>query len=1729
MTGYSDEQQRVQSYDSMDSHSIETVSTCVSKYTSTARTRSSNNNFEYVLQLLDVTFKGFSADTVQERPVESMGAIVQRILQVDSLLDFIQVQDQPALICPKTLGQVSHRQLYGFLRNQFNLAKFNLCRGARVATCLTESPTLAVLLLGIITYCTCTPCNANLSPEELLEAFQTMNVQAVVLPLARLTDNTDRLPDLLRSHGIQLIGLAKSQQEDIFFSLHPDPCTSPSQEDDDHLALLNQPDDVVLVLQTSGTSGKKKSVPYRLRQLCVSTTCVAASIGISKDHINVNMMPLYHVGGIIRSLFVPLFTGSIMIQFENFDAGIFWDILSSRQGLFWYYAVPTMHQAIVLECRQRLVSRSICERVKTISNGGGSLAPNLAQDLQLCFPNAVVMPSYGMTECMPMTAPPRDYALECQGSSGLVVGPEMAIVADGQLVAGNGVTGHIMVRGPPCFEGYENVDPDTTFDSNGWFDTGDMGYFEDGYLYITGRSKEIINRGGEVISPFEIEQALLAHPKLDQVLVFTTPHETLQETIAAVLVVKDNEPRPDLRSLRTFLEHDLHPSKWPQLLVYMDDLPKSAVNKTLRINLSQRLNLPMVMEADGNIHLHQHLYEADCPPRGTPLSEPIACRPVSWSPHQVLHVLLTHPDIDDCATHVHPTTNQFTLFLVVAPPSKTANTTTTTLPIDSFSTILQMDDSAIVQHEESNDSSRASTMMNGWSRFDKDVKDAVLQRFQVFLQQHLHDYMLPKRMLLVDHLLKRNQDGSLADDDAAHLLQQNRLLDDASDDDPVELVLRDLFAQVLGLPRADYPLDGDFFDHGGNSLKSGSLFSMIRLRLDVDLPLTLLYEKHARSPTLLAPHCYERIDAKTHPLFIQGYAEYMKRKRVNSQMSYKTIDSFTMDGLPPTPNALDNKKKKTTRYQTPRAFRAFGTQKYKDRMAKRPPIGTYNPFSFITMLIQGLPLFFFNPLTVAVRWLIFAIMLGSLSQVMPTTTVPQLLRLLQVILALLLTNLICLLLAPVITLLSKWILIGKFRAGTYPLWSWYYLRWWLSHQMITMAGPGFMAWHSSTFTLYLRLLGANVGRGCSINPNADIGEFDLLTLGDGCYLDKVVLRPFHLAPGHMVLSPIVIGKGASVGFRTICVPDTTVPDDHVVGPLTTTYNKDLGNAGSCAHKDTPEGLVLLDAVSINRQTDKTHPLLMLLVVYPTLAITYLISMIPWMIVMYLLSKDLSLVKSAGQGSLFSKLVLYFATPLRVGYHLLAVLVRHNVVPLFQLVLAICLKRVLGPSRPGPRTNDSQWHALRYTLFWHLLHPEFMNEALKIFGSHYEFTSVVYRLLGAKVGKRIYWPGSALQTVDYELLEVGDDVVFGSRSAIFCVDAHDRLPVKIKDGSMVADNCVLLPGSQVGNGAVLGTGGLLRKGGLIPDGSAWFGSHNGNAVKFRDQVPLSEKKQDDEALDKPAFINPGTPFGRAFYQGQAKNYRVLGLWFVLPFNFLLCCFGSVYWGCAMTTAIQVSAAYVRDANATPVSRLAIPLHNFLVNLFHDGREWIEMMIVLSALMILWNAMTLIGLTIEVGAKWLIFGQRQPGSYNWDESSYCQRWQFLLGIQQMFRRRFVSLTGGSGWILIYFRALGCRIGKRVCLYPNGADPAMTEPDLVMLEDDVAVDMASLICHFNTLGNFMINPLKVGAGSVLQSGARLASGATMLEDCTLLSHTLILPGAMTDRGSVWQSYPGEQVKDH
>ena len=262
----------------------------------------------------------------------------------------------------------------------------------------------------------------------------------------------------------------------------------------------------------------------------------------------------------------------------------------------WYTAVPTMHQAILARAGR---NREVIEQVKLrfLRSSSSSLPAPVMEQLAATF-GAPVIEAYGMTEAThQMCSNPLPPGVQKPGSVGLPAGPEVRIAheADNVLLP-TGATGEVVISGPNVTPGYEgnpeaNAKAFFMAEEKRWFRTGDQGRFDDeGYLSLTGRLKEIINRGGEKISPLEVDAVLLGHPGIAQACCFAVPHDKLGEDIAAVVVLKEGA-NLDEKAIRAFAAERLAGFKVPRSVAILDEIPKGATGKIQRIGMAEKLGL----------------------------------------------------------------------------------------------------------------------------------------------------------------------------------------------------------------------------------------------------------------------------------------------------------------------------------------------------------------------------------------------------------------------------------------------------------------------------------------------------------------------------------------------------------------------------------------------------------------------------------------------------------------------------------------------------------------------------------------------------------------------------------------------------------------------------------------------------------------------------------------------------------------------------------------------------------------------------------------------------------------------------------------------------------------------------------------------------------------------------------------------------------------------------------
>jgi acyl-CoA synthetase (AMP-forming)/AMP-acid ligase II len=349
-------------------------------------------------------------------------------------------------------------------------------------------------------------------------------------------------------------------------------------------------DDVALVLHTSGTTSRPKIVPLTHANVCASASHIATSLALGPADRCLQVMPLFHIHGLIAAVLSSLHAGASVCCTPGFNALQFFAWLRDIRPT-WYTAVPTMHQAILARAdRNRDVIGAA--PLRFIRSSSASLPPQVMTALEAAF-GCPLVEAYGMTEAAhQMTCNPLPPRARFPGSVGVAAGPDVGIMDEQGALLPPGDVGEVVIRGPNVTPGYRNNPAaNASAFTNGWFRTGDQGVMDaKGYLRLTGRLKEIINRGGEKISPREVDEVLLDHPAVAQVVTFAVPHPMLGEDVAAAVVLKAGAEATE-RDLRKYAGERLADMKVPRKILFVEEIPKGATGKLQRIGLAAKLGL----------------------------------------------------------------------------------------------------------------------------------------------------------------------------------------------------------------------------------------------------------------------------------------------------------------------------------------------------------------------------------------------------------------------------------------------------------------------------------------------------------------------------------------------------------------------------------------------------------------------------------------------------------------------------------------------------------------------------------------------------------------------------------------------------------------------------------------------------------------------------------------------------------------------------------------------------------------------------------------------------------------------------------------------------------------------------------------------------------------------------------------------------------------------------------
>jgi acyl-CoA synthetase (AMP-forming)/AMP-acid ligase II len=346
------------------------------------------------------------------------------------LISFLPRSQCKAIVDPiDTSKSTTHADLAAFVED-FDMRKFGIAYGCRVALILPNGPHLAVCLICTVSRWCAAPINSTGPAHEIQSELESTKAQVVIILRGRT--NNDAVISAATALGLGVLELIPSPSKSGLFTLEMSILVPVSASAATHTVAETVPGfkayshpETVLLLHTSGTSGNKKCVPYSLDMILTGVGCIISSWNLGPLDICLNMMPLFHIGGIMRNVLSPILSGGAVITCNAFDAALFWNILASHR-FTWYYAAPTMHHAI-LKASEDVTKPLPIETVRYIANAAGGLLPVLAQSLKDTFPHAVILTSYGMTECMPISSPPQNYALDPIGTSGKAVGPDILI------------------------------------------------------------------------------------------------------------------------------------------------------------------------------------------------------------------------------------------------------------------------------------------------------------------------------------------------------------------------------------------------------------------------------------------------------------------------------------------------------------------------------------------------------------------------------------------------------------------------------------------------------------------------------------------------------------------------------------------------------------------------------------------------------------------------------------------------------------------------------------------------------------------------------------------------------------------------------------------------------------------------------------------------------------------------------------------------------------------------------------------------------------------------------------------------------------------------------------------------------------------------------------------------------------------------------------------------------
>jgi amino acid adenylation domain-containing protein len=475
---------------------------------------------------------------------------------------------------PAILSPVAPLVSYGQLAVELHrvgeeLAGLGIGASDRVAIVPSPGADMVVSLLAVAGHAACAPLNPAYTPRELEVYLSRLRPKGI------MTGKGSPVLAVAQALGIPVLDLDAGSRARI--ASRSEMIDAAEPED-------GRPEVPALLLFTSGTTGRPKLVALTEAQLVGAAGNIASALQLSPSDRCLGVMPLFHIHG-LSTLLATLYSGGCYVSLPAFSPAGFGAALEANRPT-WYSASPAFHRAIVDEVRS---NRPPVRTLRFVRSASAPITSRLATDIEATL-GAPLIEAYGMTEAAPQIATNRPPPFERKpGSVGRPAGPDVAIVDGEGRFLGSGETGEIVVRGANVITRYEgDSEADQEAFIGDWLRTGDLGRLDDdAYLFVTGRLKDVVNRGGEKIAPGWVEQALLEHPAIAEAVVFGVPDAMLGETVAAaVVLLPDARPAPRPQEIREFVAARLARFEVPQRIFVVESIPAGPNGKVRRRDLA---------------------------------------------------------------------------------------------------------------------------------------------------------------------------------------------------------------------------------------------------------------------------------------------------------------------------------------------------------------------------------------------------------------------------------------------------------------------------------------------------------------------------------------------------------------------------------------------------------------------------------------------------------------------------------------------------------------------------------------------------------------------------------------------------------------------------------------------------------------------------------------------------------------------------------------------------------------------------------------------------------------------------------------------------------------------------------------------------------------------------------------------------------------------------------------